>query len=508
MSQPLEGPASLQSPSPPSLPPAPLSVPSPSLASRRLALTSSPLWFFPSVSRPGETHADPRLTGTLGADAARDAEASFRSTVFFSKFSLWHHLEFKAQLERNRGGVRATLRAKRTERPRATRAAAECRQKKAPCARARARQATWSWRLGRAIARPPARCVSALKRAGIAIRPEVSRIGARLGPRAAIDFSARRAGDDDDQAPRSQGSRVPAVPRQRLRAARDLRLLFFFFLFGFTDHSVEPTGKSEFPFSPRCAVSAAHPFFFFFCSAPQEKQRREAEAAAAGVAPRLAPGELRLQKGALFFRRVLDARRERLPRSRRAAALFFALPLSSSHRRAVPLLASSRSLFLVSFCVVDLSELDLPAGAVVTFPDGSESPARLHLVLCPSDGPYADGSFLFEVRVPSGYPHEPPKVRCLTRVYHPNIDPQGNVCLNILREDWSPVLSLTSIFLGLSVLLDSPNADDPLNAQAAEHMRRDPMGFAYLVGRAVRTGATIGGEYYARAQGTVTVPNA
>lgn len=44
-----------------------------------------------------------------------------------------------------------------------------------------------------------------------------------------------------------------------------------------------------------------------------------------------------------------------------------------------------------------------------------------------------------------------PQVKCLTKVYHPNIDLEGNVCLNILREDWKPVLSINSIIYGLQV---------------------------------------------------------
>lgn len=50
------------------------------------------------------------------------------------------------------------------------------------------------------------------------------------------------------------------------------------------------------------------------------------------------------------------------------------------------------------------------------------------------------------------YPHEPPKVKCETPVYHPNIDLDGNVCLNILREDWKPVLTINSIVYGLQYL--------------------------------------------------------
>lgn len=92
---------------------------------------------------------------------------------------------------------------------------------------------------------------------------------------------------------------------------------------------------------------------------------------------------------------------------------------------------------------------------------------------------YKGGSFCFTFSVNQNYPHEPPKVKCSQKVgkallmffmltpfaqlYHPNLDLDGNVCLNILREDWKPVLNLNSVMVGLQFLFLEPNADDPLN---------------------------------------------
>jgi len=53
-----------------------------------------------------------------------------------------------------------------------------------------------------------------------------------------------------------------------------------------------------------------------------------------------------------------------------------------------------------------------------------------------------------------------------SQIYHPNVDLEGNVCLNILREDWKPVLNLNSVMVGLQYLFLEPNADDPLNKGA------------------------------------------
>jgi ubiquitin-conjugating enzyme E2 M len=93
---------------------------------------------------------------------------------------------------------------------------------------------------------------------------------------------------------------------------------------------------------------------------------------------------------------------------------------------------------------------------------------------------YKGGAFIFSFVINSNYPHDPPKVKCtqtvrlfqflesfstdsLLQIYHPNVDLEGNVCLNILREDWKPVLNLNSVMVGLQYLFLEPNADDPLN---------------------------------------------
>ena len=55
-------------------------------------------------------------------------------------------------------------------------------------------------------------------------------------------------------------------------------------------------------------------------------------------------------------------------------------------------------------------------------------------------------------KIPKNYPHEAPKVHCKTKIFHPNIDLSGKVCLTILREDWKPTLSLSAVVLGLQFL--------------------------------------------------------
>ncbi|KAJ2557815.1 NEDD8-conjugating protein ubc12 [Coemansia sp. RSA 1933] len=103
------------------------------------------------------------------------------------------------------------------------------------------------------------------------------------------------------------------------------------------------------------------------------------------------------------------------------------------------------------------------------------------LVYRPSEGHYHGGVFRFKFDVSENYPHEPPKVRCLQTVFHPNIDTEGHVCLNVLREDWKPVLNIQSVIFGLQMLFLEPNATDPLNKDAAEMMVKNHSEFVHTV---------------------------
>ena len=73
------------------------------------------------------------------------------------------------------------------------------------------------------------------------------------------------------------------------------------------------------------------------------------------------------------------------------------------------------------------------------------------LTIDPDEGMYKGGSFHFNFAINQNFPHDPPKVKCKQKIYHPNIDLEGNVCLNILREDWKPVLNLNAVIVGLQV---------------------------------------------------------
>ncbi|KAH9816278.1 ubiquitin-conjugating enzyme/RWD-like protein [Melampsora americana] len=124
----------------------------------------------------------------------------------------------------------------------------------------------------------------------------------------------------------------------------------------------------------------------------------------------------------------------------------------------------------------DITELDLPSTMTTHFPDPADL-LNFTLTINPDEGMYKGGSFIFSFVINLNYPHEPPKVKCTQKIYHPNVDVEGNVCLNILREDWKPVLNLNAVIVGLQYLFLEPNADDPLNKEAANDLRADRAAF-------------------------------
>ncbi|KAJ1734346.1 ubiquitin-conjugating enzyme E2 N [Coemansia biformis] len=89
----------------------------------------------------------------------------------------------------------------------------------------------------------------------------------------------------------------------------------------------------------------------------------------------------------------------------------------------------------------------------------------------PSQSPYQGGQFKLELFLPEDYPMSPPKVRFMTKMYHPNIDKLGRICLDILKDKWSPALQIRTVLLSIQALLSAPNPDDPLANDVAEQWK-------------------------------------
>lgn len=82
---------------------------------------------------------------------------------------------------------------------------------------------------------------------------------------------------------------------------------------------------------------------------------------------------------------------------------------------------------------------------------------------------YEAGKFKIDIRVTPGYPFEPPKMKFKTRVWHPNISSQtGAICLDILKDQWSPALTIKTALLSLQALLSCPEPTDPQDAVVAK----------------------------------------
>jgi len=93
------------------------------------------------------------------------------------------------------------------------------------------------------------------------------------------------------------------------------------------------------------------------------------------------------------------------------------------------------------------------------------------MILGPSQSPYEGGVFKLELFLPEEYPMAAPKVRFLTKIYHPNIDKLGRICLDILKDKWSPALQIRTVLLSIQALLSAPNPDDPLAENVAKHWK-------------------------------------
>lgn len=94
-------------------------------------------------------------------------------------------------------------------------------------------------------------------------------------------------------------------------------------------------------------------------------------------------------------------------------------------------------------------------------------------IMGPDESPYAGGVFFLDIHFPADYPFKPPKVHFTTRIYHCNINSNGGICLDILKDQWSPALTISKVLLSICSLLTDPNPDDPLVPDIAQLLKTD-----------------------------------
>ena len=120
-------------------------------------------------------------------------------------------------------------------------------------------------------------------------------------------------------------------------------------------------------------------------------------------------------------------------------------------------------------------------------------------IMGPPDTLYEGGFFTATMTFPRDYPNKPPDVKFKSEIWHPNVYPDGRVCISILHdagddpmgyecasERWSPVQTVETIMLSIISMLSSPNDESPANIDAAKMFREDYAAFKKRVARCVR----------------------
>ncbi|XP_033503442.1 ubiquitin-conjugating enzyme E2 L3 [Epinephelus lanceolatus] len=95
-------------------------------------------------------------------------------------------------------------------------------------------------------------------------------------------------------------------------------------------------------------------------------------------------------------------------------------------------------------------------------------------LLVPDCAPYDKGAFRIEIIFPAEYPFKPPKVTFKTKIYHPNVDEKGQVCLPVISvEHWKPATKTETVISNLVSLVNTPQPEHPLRADLAEEYSKD-----------------------------------
>ncbi|KAI5181574.1 ubiquitin-conjugating enzyme E2 A [Nematocida sp. AWRm80] len=103
------------------------------------------------------------------------------------------------------------------------------------------------------------------------------------------------------------------------------------------------------------------------------------------------------------------------------------------------------------------------------------------IMIGPEDTPFEDGVFELKIKFPNTYPLHPPEVSFITKIFHPNVYENGELCLDILKNKWNPTYGIGQVLLCIQSLLNDPNTDSPANANASDLYLNNPLQYQLKV---------------------------
>ncbi|KAK1350070.1 ubiquitin-conjugating enzyme [Hamiltosporidium tvaerminnensis] len=123
----------------------------------------------------------------------------------------------------------------------------------------------------------------------------------------------------------------------------------------------------------------------------------------------------------------------------------------------------------------ELKNIDLPPNTSLKLNKEEETTTSLFtdiliFKMYISTGLYRNRNLTFKIKIPVEYPFKGPKVFCMDKIYHPNIDFDGNVCINILRDDWTSALGVQIVLYGIILLFDTVTHENALNTEVGDMM--------------------------------------
>ena len=111
---------------------------------------------------------------------------------------------------------------------------------------------------------------------------------------------------------------------------------------------------------------------------------------------------------------------------------------------------------------------ETPPFGIVAAPNEDNVCIWYAVIIGPENTTWEGGVFKLRLQFTEEYPNKPPNVVFLTKMYHPNIYPNGNICLDILQNQWSCIYDISSILTSIQSLLSDPNPTSPANSEAAK----------------------------------------